>query len=155
MVSKNESDLPLDEKRALLADLLRKRTEKPVAVPLSFAQKRLWFLAQLDPQSPAYNIARALRMTLCLSASALQETLSRIVARHDVLRANFGTVNGEPVQFIRRVSEVKVPIIDLQDLSASARELAARRLIAEEALRPFDLTKDHLLRASVLRLGNV
>jgi amino acid adenylation domain-containing protein len=154
MVSKNESDPPRNERRALLADLLRKRTEKPIAVPLSFAQKRFWFIAQLDPQSPAYNIARALRMTGCLSVSALRETLRRIVARHDALRANFDTVNGEPMQFIRRGSDVKVPIIDLQDLSASARELAARRLIAEEALRPFDLTKDHLLRASVLRLGN-
>jgi len=120
--------------------------------PLSFAQQRLWFLNQLEPESPAYNESRAYRLSGVLDVAALQRALDLVVARHEVLRTNFVWVDGNPTQVIAKTRRVKLPLIDLSAWPESSREAEARRLLADNVRRPFDLSRDHMLRVMLLRL---
>jgi amino acid adenylation domain-containing protein len=126
--------------------------------PLSFAQRRLWFLEQLDPGNPAYNLPAAILLTGPLDRPALAAALNRIAARHEALRTTFGPADGgrdgEPVQHIAPPSPLPFPGIDLSGLPETAREAEAVRLAAVEAMRPFDLARGPLLRAALLRLGS-
>jgi amino acid adenylation domain-containing protein len=120
--------------------------------PLSFAQERLWFLDQYEPDSPLYNVALALRMRGSLDVEALQLALNAIVARHEVLRTTYTAVQGEPVQVIRDQVTVELPLIDLSGLRPGEREAEVERLNEEEGLRPFDLTRDLMIRAKLVRI---
>src|SRR6266487_5495400 len=99
-VLENGAELSLDEKRALLAQLLREKSRKASSVSLSFAQQRLWFLDQLEPNNPFYNIPLIVRLTGQLNLEALQQSLKEIVGRHESLRTTFDFVDGAPVQII-------------------------------------------------------
>jgi len=120
-------------------------------LPLSFAQQRLWFLDQLEPGNPLYNISQILRMRGRLDLNALHRSLNRIVERHQSLRTTFGLKDGEPVQVIAPHLEVPLPIVDLSDSVEPEEQL--RRRAKQEAHRPFDLARGPLLRTEVLRLG--
>jgi amino acid adenylation domain-containing protein len=121
--------------------------------PVSYAQQRLWLLDRLDPGTPAYNIARAIRMRGFLSAPALRESLSRVVARHESLRTTFAEIDGEPMQIIATRRPFELPTIDLSALPQAERESETQRVIREEARRPFELTTGPLMRAALLRLS--
>ncbi|HEY0605954.1 MAG TPA: amino acid adenylation domain-containing protein, partial [Herpetosiphonaceae bacterium] len=122
-------------------------------LPLSYAQQRLWFLNQLQPESPAYNIATALYLIGPLDVATLQHSLSTIVQRHEALRTTFTTTNdGQPIQEISAAQELPLPVIDIEHLPADERETAALRLSGEEAQRPFDLAHGPLFRASLVHL---
>ncbi|HEX7241008.1 MAG TPA: amino acid adenylation domain-containing protein, partial [Longimicrobiaceae bacterium] len=121
--------------------------------PLSFAQQRLWFIDQLEPGSPAYNLPAALRLRGRLDVPALRGSLEALVRRHESLRTVFAVRDGEPVQVIRPAGPVSLPVVELARLPGAARETEAVRLAEEEALRPFDLARGPLLRATLLRLG--
>jgi non-ribosomal peptide synthetase component F/acyl carrier protein len=121
-------------------------------VPLSFAQQRLWFLHQLVPDSPFYNIPTAMRLTGRLDQRALTRALSEIVRRHEVLRTAFTTVQGEPVQEVRPSDPIKISVVDLRSLPELEREPAALKLATAESLRPFDLSQPPLLRVLQLQL---
>ncbi|MCP4655911.1 MAG: amino acid adenylation domain-containing protein, partial [bacterium] len=120
-------------------------------VALSFAQQRLWFLAQLDPASAVYNIPLALRLRGPLHPAALERSLDEIVRRHAALRTRFGTRAEEPCQLISPPAFHPLPVVDLTALAAAEDEL--RRLASEEARRPFDLALGPLLRTGLLRVG--
>ncbi len=135
-----------------LAPLPIRRRAKDEASPLSFAQERLWFLEQLEPGSSAYNICRAARLTGTLNVEALQSSLDEMVRRHEVLRVTFDVVDGRPVQVIVPEQKLSMSLIELQQ-STSDRDVEARRLITDEAWRPFDLSAGPLLRTKLLRLG--
>ena len=121
--------------------------------PLSFAQQRLWFLDQLEPNRPVYNIPRAFRLQGRLDISALERSLNEIVRRHEALRTTFSMVDGEAVQVIAPSLVISVPMVDLSDRSESAREDEAHRFAREEHLAPFDLSRGPLLRTTLVRLG--
>ncbi len=125
------------------------------ALPLSFAQQRLWFLGRLDPESSAYNLPVALRLRGPLDARALERALGEIVRRHETLRTVFDEAGGEPVQVIRAAPDgaPALPAPDLSGLPEGAREAEARRLALAEARRPFDLARGPLLRARLVRLA--
>src|SRR6185369_9240595 len=82
-------------------------------LPQSFAQQRLWFLDQLVPGSPAYNMATGVWLKGELDARALGAALAEVVRRHEALRTTFGTHGDLPVQFVQPSVEVELPIIDL------------------------------------------
>src|SRR4051812_16051811 len=152
-------------KRELLQKLLQKKlsaASQPTAIgrrpaegpaPLSFAQQRLWFLDQMQPGSPLYNIPIALRMAGRCDYAALRRSLAAIVRRHEALRTTFGAVGGQPAQVIAARLEPALPLIDLQHLPAEEREAEAWRLASAWAQQPFDLANGPLLRAGVLRVA--
>jgi len=134
------------DKRALLADLLRQRARKRVSAPLSFAQQRLWFLDQLEPGSPLYNVHSALRLEGQINIAALERSFAFMVHRHETLRTTFELHDGQPVQVIS-------PELDLLVEHMDVTESAINTVLEEEALRPFDLATGPLLRVKLLHLG--
>ncbi|HXO18854.1 MAG TPA: amino acid adenylation domain-containing protein, partial [Thermoanaerobaculia bacterium] len=123
------------------------------APPLSFAQERLWFLAELDPGSAAYNISAAFRLAGALDLTALALAFQEIVRRHEVLRTTFGSADGRPVQVIDPRATVSLPLLDLSGMLEAGRTAEVERLAAAETLRPFDLLRGPLLRVLLLRLS--
>jgi len=123
-------------------------------IPLSFAQQRMWFLDQLEPGSPLYNIPNAVRMTGTLDIDALEAGLNEIIKRHEVLRTSIATVDGEAVLNIYKELTIKIPIVDLSRLGQEEQEKEISRLAQEEATKPFKLDTAPLLRATLLKLKN-
>ncbi|WP_438040320.1 amino acid adenylation domain-containing protein [Sorangium sp. So ce128] len=121
--------------------------------PMSFAQERLWFLAQLDPESASYNLATAVRLTGALEVSVVERCLSEIVRRHEILRTTFTVVDGEPAQVVHPDMAPRLGRVDLGALPAAQRDAELGRLIEREARQPFDLVSGPLLRLTLLRLG--
>ncbi|WP_016951654.1 SDR family NAD(P)-dependent oxidoreductase [Anabaena sp. PCC 7108] len=119
---------------------------------VSFAQQRLWFLAQLEGASVAYNMPAVLRIKGNLEVACLQKSIDTIIQRHEVLRTTFKTVNGLPIQAIASKPEMIIPLVDLQELSADIQAQETKRLTIEATQTPFDLENGPLLRASLLRL---
>jgi alpha-ketoglutarate-dependent taurine dioxygenase/acyl carrier protein len=126
------------------------RDEPP---PLSFAQQRLWFLAQLEPAAAAYNMPLAVRLEGPLHVPVFAAALSELVRRHEVLRTRFVEIDGEPRQVAGEAQPIALPVTALAGLPADFREREARRLAVAEATRPFDLTWGPMLRAGLLRLA--
>ena len=121
--------------------------------PLSFAQQRLWFLHQLEPDSIAYNMPTALRLTGRLNTDALERGINEIIRRHESLRTTFRLVDNQPVQIIAEQLTLNMPVVDLQTFSVEEREAQVMRLATEEAQRPFDIETGPLVRARLLRLN--
>ena len=124
------------------------------SAPASFAQQRLWFLDQLDPDSPVYNMPVEVSLVGELDVAALHRVLNEIVRRHEVLRTTFAAADGRPRQVIAPHLEIDLPLIDLSELDEQSRRSEAQRLTALEARRPFNLAKGPLIRAVLLRLGS-
>ncbi|MEA2175919.1 MAG: hypothetical protein QOD00_3511, partial [Blastocatellia bacterium] len=121
-------------------------------LPLSFAQQRLWFLEQMRPGSPAYNIPVALRLKGQLDVRALEQSLNEIVRRHEALRTNFRSINGEPVQVVQAFEPEPLAINDLSAMPERERESLVKQLSTAEAGRPFQLESGRMIRAALLRL---
>ncbi|WP_370640379.1 amino acid adenylation domain-containing protein, partial [Myxococcus sp. XM-1-1-1] len=122
------------------------------ALPLSFAQQRLWLLEQLQPGQAVYNVPVALRMTGALDLEVLTQTFATLVRRHEVLRTTFGAREGVPFQRIQPApKQWLLPVVDLSTLPDSARESALRARMSEEAHHRFDLQSGPLLRTVLVR----
>ncbi|HVS00088.1 MAG TPA: amino acid adenylation domain-containing protein, partial [Thermoanaerobaculia bacterium] len=119
-------------------------------LPLSFGQERLWFLDQLEPGSPLYNMPAAVRLRGMLEPRWVEGALAAVVERHEALRTRFAVGAAGPVQVIDSGCEIRLPLVDLTALAAPARQAEAARLAGEEARRPFDLTRGPLVRAALL-----
>ncbi|HXO22735.1 MAG TPA: condensation domain-containing protein, partial [Thermoanaerobaculia bacterium] len=128
------------------------RVERDQAPVLSFAQERLWFFGQVQPDSPIFNMALAVRLEGELAAGALERSLREVVRRHEVLRTTFPTIDGLPVQRIAAAGAVALPVVDLGAIAEPAAA-EARRLYLEEGRQPFDLAAGPLLRPLLLRLA--
>jgi amino acid adenylation domain-containing protein len=127
------------------------RTEKLNLCPLSYAQQRLWFLDQLEPDSPLYNVPFALRFRGDLQLNLLQAVFQELVRRHEALRTNFQSDHGEPVQRIRPAAEFKLGWVDYSEETGTSEPLET--VLSREARRPFRLAEDGLMRGTVYRLG--
>jgi amino acid adenylation domain-containing protein/non-ribosomal peptide synthase protein (TIGR01720 family) len=121
--------------------------------PLSFSQQRLWFIDQLEPGSPLYNMPAALRVEGPLDGAVLARCYGEIVRRHEALRTAFTAAEGSPVQVIQAPAPFRLPVVDLSGLPEGAREALSGVLMAEEIARPFDLTRGLLLRGMLVRLA--
>ncbi|HEV7514956.1 MAG TPA: condensation domain-containing protein, partial [Thermoanaerobaculia bacterium] len=120
---------------------------------LSYAQERLWFLEQLEPGRPTYNVAATLRLRGSLAVPALLASLGELARRHEVLRTRFAAVEGLPYPMVDEPSPLRLPLVDLTALPGTRREPLAALLAAAEAQRPFDLATGPLLRVVLLRLA--
>ena len=131
------------------------QTEAPVYVfPAAYAQRGLWVLHQLAPESAFYNLHSGIRIAASVNARALERSLNEVVRRHELMRTIFKAVDGEPVQVVRAHLEIRVPLIDLRQLGETEREDEARAIAEKHASEPFDLEQWPLLRSSLLRLGD-
>ncbi len=135
------------------ANIIPRRSPASIA-PLSFGQQQLWLLAQLIPNTPVYNEAVTVHLPGPLDVAALEQSFNEILRRHEAWRTSFPTVDGQPVQKIHPAPTLTLPIVDLRYLPEFEREAEARRLATEEALLPFDLANDPLLRARLMRLDD-
>ncbi|HLL70298.1 MAG TPA: amino acid adenylation domain-containing protein, partial [Pyrinomonadaceae bacterium] len=122
--------------------------------PLSFAQQRLWFLDQFEPDSAVYNIPAAVRLSGVLDASALERSFNEVVRRHEILRTSFALVAGQPAQEIADALTPPLPVIDLSGMDEGEREAEVRRRASAEAQLPFDLSRSPLWRATLLRVAD-
>ena len=153
------------EKRRLLENRLRERLtpEPPQRImafraedgpaPLASSQQRLWFLHQLDPAATHYNISYATRMTGRLDPAALEHALNAVVGRHEILRTVYASSNGEPLQTVLPLRPVRLTILDAREGGADASASAADALLLRQIHQPFDLTKDLMLRAALVKLS--
>ncbi len=135
-----------------IAPALEKR-ERGSEAPLSFAQRRLWFIDRLEPGSDAYHVPMAIRLRGKLNVVALERSLAEIARRHEVLRARIAVTDGNPVQVIAADAGVVLTRADVQPVEQSGRESEARRIVDEEAQRPFDLELGPLWRCRLVQLG--
>jgi amino acid adenylation domain-containing protein len=124
-----------------------------VEMPLSYSQERLWFLGQLDPLSPAYNMPATVRLEGDLDIPALARSFDEVRRRHEVLRTTFPSADGRPVQEVAAPAHRPLPVVDLSGLPAEAIRPTMERLSLEEGRRPFDLARGPMLRTTLLRLG--
>jgi amino acid adenylation domain-containing protein/non-ribosomal peptide synthase protein (TIGR01720 family) len=122
-------------------------------LPLSFAQQRLWFLDQFEPDSTAYLIPLAVRLRGALDVDALNAALTSLVVRQESLRTTFDAVDGRGVQVVHEPAEVHVPLLDLSDVPDAEREVELGRVLAQERATPFDLREGPLLRLRLVRLA--
>ena len=129
-----------------------KRAPRNGLLPLSFAQERLWFLEQLDPGLPLYNVPAFVKLSGSLNVAAFKKALNELVRRHEILRTSFVSVGDGPSQHISTTLELPLPLTDLSSLPADQRWSQALDLAAAEVRQPFDLTQPPLLRTQLLRL---
>ena len=153
-----------DRRRQLLATLLREQQIKVSAseripkraagsaMPLSYAQQRLWFLDQLSPGNSFYNIPVAIPIDTPIDTGVLQRCVDELVQRHETLRTSFDMLDGQPRQRVHERMQVEVRLIEVEGELAAERDEQVQRLATEEAVRPFDLGQGPLLRVRLLRL---
>lgn len=142
------------QRRALLADLLRRRAEQD-GRPLSYAQRRLWFLDQLQPGSAVYNVPLGYDVTGPLDVAALERALTEVVRRHEILRTVYRAVGGTPHQVVLPPEPVTVPVVDVTAPGRGPEEVErlAAEHAAEEAGASFDLASGPVFRVRLLRMG--
>ena len=160
------------KKRELLELLLKEKKQKaegqpakPVAAPiskrsvcspapLSFVQQRLWFIEQLTPGTPAFNIPLAVRLRGILNINLLRKALNEIVQRHETLRTGFASPQGTPSQLIVPSANLHVPVVDLRTSPPDGRMQEVQKLVTEDCQRSFDLAQPPLVRISLVQLDN-
>ncbi|NOX38152.1 MAG: amino acid adenylation domain-containing protein [Calditrichaeota bacterium] len=129
------------------------RISREGSLPLSFAQQRLWFIEQLEPGTPMYNIPSTFRVKGDLKINVLEQALTEIVRRHEVLRTAFLEEDGQGRPVIHPPFAVKIPVRDLSHLSPAEQDQAIRKRVREFHTQPFDLAKMPLFRIELLKLA--
>ncbi|MEP7243830.1 MAG: amino acid adenylation domain-containing protein [Gammaproteobacteria bacterium] len=124
------------------------------ALPVSFSQRRMWFIQQMDPQATAYNMPFAIRLTGPLDKLALSDALQAIVDRHETFRTTFSLVGGEPAQIIAATGSSRVESMDLRHFPPADRSVEAARIFRDAATSPFDLEKGPLSRFLLVQLDD-
>jgi len=123
-------------------------------LPLSYAQQRLWFLDQLEPNSSFYNVPLALHLAGDLQADILEKSLQKIIQRHEALRTNFTTIEGNPVQIIKPESNWKLTLVNVKDSPKYREDQEIKKWLEIHSHQPFDLANDSLIRATLLKLSD-
>ena len=122
-------------------------------LPVSIGQEQIWFIDQLEPNTPLYNIPFDLHIRGPLDEGALEKALGLLAARHEVLRTSFVNVEGSARAVVDHEVVVEMPVVDISHLPAGERRDEGLRLWEEEAGRPFDLARGPLFRTKLLRLS--
>jgi condensation domain-containing protein len=143
----------LEQQRKKAGEEAVPRRDRTKPCPLSFSQQRLWFLDQWAPGAPTYNAAVPWRVRGDLDVDALRAALEEVVRRHEAVRTVFDVRDGEPVQVVLDDWSFDLSVSDLRHLREPDRQHEAERLLRAQARRPFDLRRDLMLRATLLRLS--
>ncbi|BBC27200.1 non-ribosomal peptide synthetase [Pseudanabaena sp. ABRG5-3] len=120
---------------------------------LSFAQQRMWFFHQIEPDNPFYNNSIALSFNGLLDITNLELSLTSLAQRHETLRTNFNVVDGQPVQIIAPTQAISLSLVDLQDLATDHQSIEVKQLIKAEAQIPFKFSTEALWRTKLLKLS--
>ena len=129
------------------------RQARPDRIPLSYAQRRLWFIDQLEGGSAEYNMPQALRLRGSLDLQALQRAIDTIVERHESLRTHFAQIEGEPVQIIEPPRAFELPLEDLSGLGEEEQRDRALEIIRREWEEPFNLATGPVLRMKLIKVS--
>ena len=121
---------------------------------LSFAQERLWFLAQLEPENFAYNVPHAFHIDGRFDIRFFEQAIKEVIRRHDILRTTFGSINGVPYQIIAPELNFKLEVCDLSNSSSSEQQSEVAYLAKKESRYVFDLAKVPLFRVLLIRLND-
>ncbi|WP_060480500.1 non-ribosomal peptide synthetase [Pseudomonas monteilii] len=157
-------ELPLDKRRVFYAALRNEQVDfAQYPIPdcsalasrdqLSYAQQRMWFLWQLQPDSAAYNLPGAVRLLGNLNRQALELAFADLVQRHECLRTTFEEIDGQAWQRVGDGAQIKLRHVDLSALTVDLRQQRTREEVAREAGQPFDLQQGPLLRIALLQLA--
>ena len=130
------------------------RHERRGRIPLSYSQRRLWFLDQLHPGLSVYHVDWGVRLSGSLHRGALQAAFDALVGRHEVLRTRFLAHEGVPYQVIDPPGPVPIRYEDLRSLDSELREERMQAILSEEWSRPFDLASDLMLRVTLVRMAD-
>jgi thioesterase domain-containing protein len=144
------ASLEIDEKRALLAEVLRKRAVQLRRAPLSMAQQRIWQVLQLAPGSPVYNIGFAYDLKGLLNVEALERALDALTRRHEALRTGFEVADGIPMQVIAPELKARLERIDLTGINEADFPVASRQVAQERVRAPIDLALPPLWHFTLL-----
>jgi len=136
------------EKRRLLELKLKQKGAAFNTFPLSYAQQRLWFIDQMNPGNPAYNIPVVLRLKGQLNEQAFHKAIETIIQRHESLRTTFSTVSGKGVQVVHKESKIDIEQNDLSQLSE--QQIVGK--VKERVQAFFNLGKGPLGRISLFRV---
>ena len=150
---KSGDSLNPEQQRALLAQLLKNRSDNSRIVPASFAQRRLWFLDRLAPGNAYYNLPIVLQLKGVLDVELIERCFNDLLERHEALRTSFAAQQNEPVQVIHPPSVMSIPLEDLTHLNPTEIEQESRRRAELEIRKPFDLTTGPLFRIKLQRLA--
>src|SRR5689334_5105995 len=120
--------------------------------PLSFAQQRIWLLAQIEQHGAAYHVSDGFTLRGRLDVPALERALDEIVARHESLRTTFAVLDGEPAQVVVPERAAGMETTDLTVLAPADRDAALQALAAEHAAAPFDLAAGPLARFRLVKV---
>ncbi|WP_283776236.1 non-ribosomal peptide synthetase [Pseudomonas syringae] len=131
------------------------RVDRSQPVPLSYSQQRMWFLWQMEPDSPAYNVGGMARLKGVLNIECFEAALQALILRHETLRTTFPSVNGVACQQVSEQSGLRVQWQDYSALPAEARQQSIQALADSEAHQPFDLETGPLLRACLVRSSDL
>ncbi|MFL5383053.1 MAG: amino acid adenylation domain-containing protein [Longimicrobiaceae bacterium] len=155
-----------EAKRALLSRRLRSEVRSPrahevvtrcagegPAFPLSFAQERMWFVSQLDPDAAVYNIPVSVLIRADVDIPTLERAAAEVIRRHEALRTAYRAIDGQVMQVVEPPCPAVVEVFDVRDQVGPDFNAGVRRLVAEAGTRPFDLTRPPLLRITLLRVS--
>jgi amino acid adenylation domain-containing protein len=150
------------EKRALVLQKLKNQKQTPLVkpvsrekpLPLSFAQQRLWFIDQLEGENGVYNVPFFWQISGILNINALEKAILEIIHRHEILRTSFSIVNESPIQIIHTQPELKIEILDWEQVAEKDKFSKAKHLATAELQKPYDLAKAPLLRVKLLKLAD-
>jgi amino acid adenylation domain-containing protein len=125
--------------------------EKKEYYELSYNQKRLWYLHNLDPTDRAYHIPGWLRFNHRVNIEALQQTLTKIFTRHESFRSGIKKIDGQPVQFIRENTGIPIQTVDISELPGNEKWQKTKEIITQTFARPFDLENPPLFRSILIK----
>lgn len=154
LVTKILAEITVDGLPCLSLTQQQRDTSGNSVYPLSFTQQGLWFLHQLNPNTPTYNIPIIIKFQGCVNLSALEESLNEIIKRHEALRTGFAVIDEQPVQVINQAEPLNLLVEDLRELPERERDSTVEIFTREFAQQPFDLSERSLLRAKFLLIND-
>jgi hypothetical protein len=152
LLKEKKQKAELAPEKTTVAPISRRTVFSPA--PVSFAQQRLWFIDQLTPGTPAFNIPAAVRLKGKLNISLLHKAFDEIIQRHETLRTSFASQQGTPVQVIAPSVKLEIPVVDLRAMPEAERMNEVQKIVTQECQQPFDLAQAPLVRVTLALLDN-
>ncbi|EKE80853.1 non-ribosomal peptide synthetase [Idiomarina xiamenensis] len=153
LITRKPELIKLLQQRQAIESIELKAFDRNEPIPLTYAQQRLWFLDQLEPSVPSYNVCDAHPINHEIDIAALSKAMTSLIARHELLRTVFQANDGIPEQKILPPFEMTLPLVDLTHLDLGQAQQEALQIAADEAKKPFKLDSEPPLRVKLIKLA--